>query len=87
MRKLPSSLAFLRLSWEHGLLKRSAGDNQARVGDDGTSAERKREVLIANEQPREDARLRGGSLIEPYAIVPGAEKSRIDVAYSNVRQP
>ena len=31
-------------------------------------------LLIANEQPREDARLRGGSLIEPCAIVPGAEK-------------
>ena len=30
--------------------------------------------LIANEQSREDARLRGGSLIEPCAIVPGAEK-------------
>ena len=43
------------------------------------STEGKR-VIIANEQPREDARLRGGSLIEPCAIVPGAEKkSRIDV--------
>ena len=31
-------------------------------------------LLIANEQPREDARLRGGSLIETCAIVPGAEK-------------
>ena len=31
-------------------------------------------VLIANEQLREDARLRGGSLIEPCAIVPGVEK-------------
>ena len=30
--------------------------------------------FIANEQPHEDARLRGGSLIEPCAIVPGAEK-------------
>ena len=30
--------------------------------------------IIANEQPREDSRLRGGSLIEPCAIVPGAEK-------------
>ena len=30
--------------------------------------------FIANEQVREDARLRGGSLIEPCAIVPGAEK-------------
>ena len=74
MRELPSSPTFLRLSWEHGLLKRSAGDNQARVGDDRTIAEREREVIIAKEQPREDARLRGGSLIEPYAIVPGAEK-------------
>ena len=44
------------------------------MGDDGTSAEREREVIIANEQPREDARLRGGSQIEPYAIVPGVEK-------------
>ena len=68
--ELPSSPAFLRLSWEHGLLKRSAGDKQARVGDDGTSSELEREVIIANEQPREDARLRGGSLIEPCAIVP-----------------
>ena len=31
-------------------------------------------VLIANEQPREDARLRGTILIEPCEIVPGAEK-------------
>ena len=31
-------------------------------------------MIIANEQPREDARLRGGSLIEPYAVVPGAQK-------------
>ena len=31
--------------------------------------------FIANEQPREDARLRGdSSLTEPCAIVPGAEK-------------
>ena len=27
---------------------------------------------------REDAKLRGGSLIEPCAIVPGAKKTRID---------
>ena len=31
-------------------------------------------TLIANERPREDARLRGGNLIEPCAIVPGAKK-------------
>ena len=31
-------------------------------------------AVIANEQPREDARLRGGSLIELCRIVPGAEK-------------
>ena len=31
-------------------------------------------VIIANKQPREDARLRGGIIIEPCAIVPGAEK-------------
>ena len=31
-------------------------------------------ILIANKQPCEGARLRGGSLIEPCAIVPGAEK-------------
>ena len=31
-------------------------------------------VLIANEQPREDPRLLGGSLIEPCVIVPGVEK-------------
>ena len=31
-------------------------------------------TLIAKEQPCEDARLRVGSLIEPCAIVPGAEK-------------
>ena len=31
-------------------------------------------MIIANEQPREDARLRGGSLIEPCAVVPGAQK-------------
>ena len=31
-------------------------------------------VIIANEQPREDARLRGESLIVPCAIVPGVEK-------------
>ena len=30
--------------------------------------------LIANEQPLEDARLRGSSLIEPSVIVPGTEK-------------
>ena len=30
--------------------------------------------IIANEQPREERRLLGGSLIEPCAIVPGAEK-------------
>ena len=35
--------------------------------------------FIANKQPREDATLRGGSLIEPCAIVPGQKKSRIDV--------
>ena len=29
--------------------------------------------FIANEQPLEDARLRGGSLIEPSVVVPGAE--------------
>ena len=31
-------------------------------------------MIIANEQPREDARLRSGSgsLIEPCAVVPGA---------------
>ena len=31
-------------------------------------------IFIAKEQPREDARLRVGSLIELCAIVPGAEK-------------
>ena len=31
-------------------------------------------LIIANEQPRENARLRGGSLIESCAIVAGAEK-------------
>ena len=31
-------------------------------------------TIIAHEQPREDARLRGDSLIEPCAIVPGAGK-------------
>ena len=31
-------------------------------------------TIITHEQPREDARLRGGSLIEPCAIVPGAGK-------------
>ena len=31
-------------------------------------------LLIANKQPREDARLRGGSLIETCTIVPGAER-------------
>ena len=30
--------------------------------------------LVANEQPREDARLRDGGLIEPCAIVSGKEK-------------
>ena len=30
--------------------------------------------FIANEQPHKDARLQGGILIEPCAIVPGAEK-------------
>ena len=29
--------------------------------------------FVANEQPRKDARLRGGSLMEPCAIVPGAD--------------
>ena len=43
-------------------------------------------MIIANEQPREDARLRGGSLMDPSAIVPGQKKSRIDVTLSNVRQ-
>ena len=32
------------------------------------------DLLIANEQPHIFTRLRGGSLIEPCAIVPGAEK-------------
>ena len=43
--------------------------------------------FIANEQPREDVRLRGGSLIEPYAIVPGAERisNRCNIEY-NLRQ-
>ena len=36
-------------------------------------------MFIAKEQPLKDTRLRGGSLIQPCAIVPGAEKSRIDV--------
>ena len=31
-------------------------------------------IFIANEQPREDVRLQGSSLIELCAIVPGAEK-------------
>ena len=31
-------------------------------------------TIIANEQPREDARLPGSSCIELCAIVPGAEK-------------
>ena len=31
-------------------------------------------LLVANKQPREDARLRGGSLIETCSIVPGADK-------------
>ena len=31
-------------------------------------------LLIANEQPQKDTMLRGGSLIEPCMIVPGAEK-------------
>ena len=31
-------------------------------------------VNYANERPREDARLRGGTVIEPCAIVPGAKK-------------
>ena len=30
--------------------------------------------IFSNEQSREDARLRGGSLIEPCLIVSGAEK-------------
>lgn len=33
------------------------------------------ENSIANEQPRKDVRLRGSSLIELCAIVPGAEKN------------
>ena len=43
--------------------------------------------FIANEQPREDVRLRGGSLIEPCAIVPGAERisNRCNIEY-NLRQ-
>ena len=36
-------------------------------------------MVIANMRPREDARLRGGSLIEPFAIVLRQKKSRIDV--------
>ena len=31
-------------------------------------------IFIANEQPREGSKLWGGNLIEPCAIVPGAEK-------------
>ena len=33
-----------------------------------------KKILVANEQPREDARLRGGSLMEQCTIVPGEEK-------------
>ena len=48
--------------------------------------------IIANEQPREDAR-RGSSLIKPYAKVPrqnespdrGLNESRINVTKINVR--
>ena len=36
-------------------------------------------IRIANEQPHEDARLRGGSIIKPYAKVPRQNESRIDV--------
>ena len=35
--------------------------------------------LIANEQPREDARLLGGSIIKPCMKVPGQNESRSDV--------
>ena len=35
----------------------------------------KQYLLIANEQPRKDARLQGGSLIKMCTIVPGAEKN------------
>ena len=35
--------------------------------------------MIANEQPREDARLRGGSIIKPRAKVPRQNESRSDV--------
>ena len=35
----------------------------------------KQYLLIANEQPRKDTRLQGGSLIKTCAIVPGAEKN------------
>ena len=45
---------------------------KASVWDFPVVAERTR--LIANDQPREDARLRGGNLIELCAIVPGAAK-------------
>ena len=37
--------------------------------------------VIANEQPREDARLRGGSIIRPCAEVPREKESRSDVTY------
>ena len=36
-------------------------------------------VEIANEQLRDDARLRGGSIIEPCAKVPRQNESRSDV--------
>ena len=36
-------------------------------------------LFIANEQPREYARLRGGSLIKPCAEVPRQNESRVDV--------
>ena len=41
-----------------------------------------RNVIIANEQPREGVRLRGSSLMKPCAKVQRQNESRIDITYT-----
>ena len=63
----------------------SASDWSCRVGNFASTNQKHnsdlRRHVTANEQPRVDARLLGGSIIKPCAEVPRENESRSDVTY------
>ena len=63
----------------------SASDWSCRVGNFASTNQKHnpdlRRHVTANEQPRADARLLGGSIIKPCAEVPRENESRSDVTY------